>query len=435
VSAEHQTGVLLDNLFRREAGRIAAHLARLLGSARLDLAEEIVQETMVRALQVWPYEGVPENPTAWLFRVAKNAAIDAVRRERTGAAKEAVLATLRGDVLHSHPEPNFEEELRDDELRMIFMCCHPDIALESRVALSLKTVGGLSVGEIAKALLSDDAAIAQRLVRAKRHIRDRGLALELPSEREMEQRLDSVLQVVYLIFNEGYAAHEGADLVRRDLCAEALRLGRLIAESSIAAPRVHALVALIALQAARIPARTDAAGELVLLEEQDRALWDDRLISMGFHYFERSMAGDRVSEYHVQAAIAATHARAGAGQAPDWPVIVELYDQLLALNPSPVVALNRAVAIAKVRGAQEALAAIDTLAADPKMRDYYLYLAIRGHLLHDLDRPAEAAECFRAALECRCSEPEVRFLQRKLVECLPTESLPPSSPEYASHGR
>jgi RNA polymerase sigma-70 factor (ECF subfamily) len=430
VSTEQQTGVLLDNLFRREAGRIAAHLAGLLGSARLDLAEEIVQDTMVRALQVWPYEGIPENPTAWLFRVARNAAIDAVRRERTGASKEAVLAKLQVDVVHSHPDPDFEEQLRDDELRMIFMCCHPDITLESRVALSLKTVGGLSVGEIARALLSDDAAIAQRLVRAKRQIRERGLTLELPKAPDLEQRLDSVLQVIYLVFNEGYTAHEGSDLVRHDLCAEALRLGRLVAESSIAAPRVHALVALMALQAARTPARTDAAGELILLQEQDRGLWDDRLIAMGFHYFERSMAGDQVSEYHVQAAIAATHARAGAGEAPDWLVILDLYDQLFAINPSPVVALNRAVAVAKVLGPDEALAAIDGLAGDPKMQDYYLYLAVRGHLMRELGRVEEASECFRSALECRCSEPERRFLQRKL-----TESLRPNSPECALHGR
>jgi RNA polymerase sigma-70 factor (ECF subfamily) len=416
VSTEQQTGVLLDNLFRREAGRIAAHLARSLGSARLDLAEEIVQDTMVRALQAWPYEGIPENPTAWLFRVARNAAIDALRRERAGASKEAALAKLQVDVVHIHPDPDFEEQLRDDELRMIFMCCHPDITLESRVALSLKTVGGLSVGEIARALLSDDAAIAQRLVRAKRQIRDRGLTLELPKGRDLEQRLDSVLQVIYLVFNEGYTAHEGSDLVRNDLCAEALRLGRLVAESSIAAPRVHALVALMALQAARTPARTDAAGELILLQEQDRTLWDDRLIAMGFHHFERSMAGDQVSEYHVQAAIAATHARAGAGEAPDWLVILDLYDQLFAINPSPVVALNRAVAVAKILGADEALSAIDGLASDPKMQDYYLYLAVRGHLLRELGRVEEAAECFRAALECRCSEPERRFLQRKLEQ-------------------
>jgi RNA polymerase sigma-70 factor (ECF subfamily) len=425
VSTEQQTGVLLENLFRREAGRIAAHLARLLGSARLDLAEEIVQDTMVRALQVWPYEGMPENPTAWLFRVARNAAIDAVRRERTGASKEADLAKLQVDVVHSHPDPDFEEQLRDDELRMIFMCCHPDITLESRVALSLKTVGGLSVGEIARALLSDDAAIAQRLVRAKRQIRDRGLTLEMPKGRDLEHRLDSVLQVIYLVFNEGYTAHEGSDLVRHDLCTEALRLGRLVAESSIAAPRVHALVALMALQAARTPARTDAGGELILLQEQDRSLWDDRLIAMGFHYFERSMAGDQVSEYHVQAAIAATHARAVAGEAPDWLVILDLYDQLFAINPSPVIALNRAVAVAKVLGADQALASIDGLANDPKMQDYYLYLAVRGHLMRELGRVEEAAECFRAALECRCSEPERRFLQRKLEQ---TRSLTVAAP-------
>jgi RNA polymerase sigma-70 factor (ECF subfamily) len=393
---------------------MVAHLTRLLGPAHLELAEETVQEAMLRALQTWPYQGVPENAPAWLFRVAHNIAIDAVRRSRTlGEKTEAIVHQLSQSA--SVPDdPYLEDQLRDDELRMIFMCCHQEIPRDARVALSLKTVGGFSVREIARAFLADDAAVAQRLVRAKRQIRDGRLTLDLPRGDELKRRLDSVLEVIYFMFNEGYTAHAGEDLIRQDLCLEALRLGRLVAASSIAEPRVDALAALMALEAARLPARVDESGDLILLEHQDRSRWDQRLIALGFHHFDRSMAGDEVSVYHVQAAIAATHARAVDPQSRDWPMILDLYDDLLALNPSPVVALNRAVAVARVRGPAEALAAVEPLRSDPKLRGYYLLLAVRGHLLLELGRRSEAASCFQAALECPCSEPERRFLRRKL---------------------
>jgi RNA polymerase sigma-70 factor (ECF subfamily) len=396
---------------------MVAHLTRLFGPAHLELAEETVQEAMLRALQTWPYQGVPENAGAWLFRVAHNIAIDAVRRNRTlGEKTGAVIAELSHSA-SAPDDPYLEDQLRDDELRMIFMCCHPEIPRDARVALSLKTVGGFGVREIARAFLADDAAIAQRLVRAKRQIREGRLTLDMPRGAELRLRLDSVLEVIYFMFNEGYAAHAGEDLIRQDLCLEALRLGRLVAASSIAEPRVDALVALMALEAARLPARVDESGDLVLLEHQDQSRWDHRLMALGFHHFDRSMAGDEVSEYHMQAAIAATHARAVDPQSRDWPMILDLYDQLLALNRSPVVALNRAVAVAKVRGPAEALAALVPLESDPKLRDYYLLLAVRGHLLLELGRRTEAADCFRAALDCPCSEPERRFLRGKLKAC------------------
>ena len=420
MTASPETGALLEHLFRHQAGRMVAHLTRLLGPGNLSLAEETVQEAMLRALQTWPYQGLPENPAAWLFRVAHNVAIDAVRRNQVlGEKTDAIVAELTraSIVVPNHPE--VEEQLHDDELRMIFMCCHPEISRDASVALSLKTVGGFSVREIARAFLADDATIAQRLVRARRQIREQRLTLDIPGGSELKQRLDSVLDVLYFMFNEGYAAHEGEELIRQDLCLEALRLGRLVASSSIAEPRVHALVALMALQAARLPARVDEAGDLVLLEDQDRGRWDPRLIGLGFHHFDRSMAGDGVSEYHVQAAIAATHARASVSATRDWPLVLYLYDQLLAINPSPVVALNRAVAVAKVHGPAEALAVIAPLENDPKLRDYYLLLAVRGHLMLELGRRTEAAASFRDALECPCSEPERRFLRRKLADCGP----------------
>jgi len=415
VSTATETGALIEHLFRHQAGRMVAYFTRLFGPAHIDLAEETVQQAMVRALQTWPYQGVPENPGAWLFRVARNSAIDAIRRDKSLAGDEALAEMTSADS--SPSDPLIEEQLRDDELRMIFMCCHTDLSRETSVALSLKTVGGFSVREIARAFLSEDTAVAQRLVRAKRQIREHGMSLDMPTGDELKRRLDSVLEVIYFIFNEGYAAHEGQDLIRQDLCTEALRLGSLVAASSISTPRVHALVALMALQAARLPARVDQAGDLVLLEKQDRNRWDRSLIGLGFYHFDQSMAGDEVTEYHAQAAIAATHARAGDSESIEWPLILEFYDQLFAMNPSPVVALNRAVAVAKVHGPAQALAEIKQLEQEQKLQQYYLLLAVRGHLLLELGRAAEAADNFRAALELPCSEPERRFMRRRLDAC------------------
>jgi RNA polymerase sigma-70 factor (ECF subfamily) len=409
VAAAGQTESLLEHLFRHQAGRIVAHLARVLGPSQLDLAEESAQEAMLRALQSWPYHGVPENAAGWLFTVARNHALDTLRRNARLAEETEAIPQL----VVEPSEPELEEQLRDDELRMLFMCCHPEFSRDISVTLSLKTVGGFSVQEIARGLLADEAAVAQRLVRAKRQIRGGRITLEMPGPAVLSVRLDSVLEVIYLMFNEGYAAHDGEELIRDDLCREALRLARLLASSSMAVPRVHALTALLALQAARLPARLDNAGDLVLLEQQDRSRWDRRLIALGFEHLNRSMEGEEVSAYHAQAAIAATHVRANAAAGVDWPVILELYDQLVEIDPSPIVALNRAVAVARVHGPAEALALIEPL----QIREYHLLLAVRGHLLADMGRRSEAAECFRAALDCPCSAPERRFLTRKLHEC------------------
>jgi RNA polymerase sigma-70 factor, ECF subfamily len=408
---------LLEHLFRQESGRLTARLTRLLGAARLELAEESVQEAMVRALQTWPYAGAPENPRAWLFRVAHNAAIDALRRDHTAGEKAAILVS---EILQSssavRSDPETEERLRDDELRMIIMCCHPDLSRDARVALSLKIVGGFGTREIARAFLLDEATIAQRLVRAKRQIRDSRLTLEVPQGSELQQRLDSLVEVLYFMFNEGYTSHEGEDLSRHDLCMEAIRLGRMVASSSISKPKVDALVALMAFQAARLPARVDDSGNLILLDSQDREKWDHALIALGFHHFDRSIRGEEVSSLHVEAAIAATHARAVTPESTDWPLILEMYDQLFLLNPSPVVTLNRAVAVGKVLGAERALALLEPLETNLRLQDYYLLAAVRGHLLLELGRTDEADACYRTALEQRCSEPERRFLKRRLEE-------------------
>jgi RNA polymerase sigma-70 factor (ECF subfamily) len=414
-----QTSSLVDHLFRNHAGQMVSYLTRMLGPEHLELAEEVVQESLLKALQTWSYNGVPDNPAGWLFHVARNKALDAVRHQSLVLEKEAQVEAeyVRRNEGGPEDDPRLEERLRDDELRMILMCCHPAIPRDARVALSLKTVGGFSVPEIARAFLSEDATIAQRLVRAKRQIRDLHLKFEMPRGEELSARLHSVHEVLYLMFNEGYAAQSGEDLVRHDLCGEALRLGQLLADSSVATPTTKALVALMAFQAARLAARVDSAGEIVLLQDQDTSLWDARLIALGFRYFEQCSEGDEVSEYHLQAVIACMHAQAGTN-GTNWKGILELYDELIALHPSPIVALNRAVAVSKVRGPQQALEALHPLLQDPSLKRYYLLPVVVGHLLLELGQREEAAEQFRAALLQPCSEPERRLILRRLAECV-----------------
>ena len=394
---------------------MVSHLTRLLGPSHLTLAEEAVQDSMLRALSSWPYEGVPRNPEGWLFRVAQNAAIDAVRRQRMADVKAGELtAELLRSAARPPGDPSVDHSLRDDELSLIFMCCHPAIPADSRVALSLKTACGFSIREIARAFLADDAAVAQRLVRAKKQIRDQALSIEMPRGKDVEERIDSVLAVLYCMFNEGYSALEGEDLIRFDLCQEALRLGLLLTSSALSRPKVNALVALMALQAAHMAARVDEAGDLVLLEDQDPSRWDHQLVALGFHHFELSATGSEVSRYHVEAAIAAAHAM----QPIDWARVLELYDQLVALDPVPPVArLNRAVAVARVHGAEVGLKAIEPLMTDGKLSEYHFLLAVRGHLLLEMGWLDEAADAFRGALACRCSAPERRFLLKKLGKC------------------
>jgi RNA polymerase sigma-70 factor (ECF subfamily) len=410
---------MVDHLFRNRSGQMVSYLTRMLGPEHLDLAEEVVQEALLKALQNWSYHGIPENPAGWLFRVARNAALDAIRHRSLTIEKEAHVEAeyLSRGSTRIEEDPRLEERLRDDELRMVLMCCHPVLSSAARVALSLKTVGGFNVREIARAFLTEEATISQRLVRAKRQIRALNIKFEMPVGVDLPVRLTSALEVIYLMFNEGYTAQSGEDLVRDDLCMEALRLGRLLADSSVGTPAIQALVALMAFQAARLPARVDSVGELVLLEDQDHKLWDQRLVTMGFQYFSRCSEGNEISEYHIQAAIAATHAGTVDSKNTDWKMILDLYDQLMVLNPSPIVALNRTVALAEVEGPEVALEALQPLTKEPSLKRYYLLSAVRGRLLLDLGERTAAARYFRSALEQPCSEPERRFLQHKLAEC------------------
>ena len=416
--ADNSIAGLVDHLFRHQAGKMVSTLTRIFGAEHLDLAEEVVQEAMMKALQVWSYSGIPDNPAAWLVQVAKNRALDVLRREANlrNKSTELLQAFSRQETFaHQRAKTQVGCELLDDVLNMMFMACHPAISRAGRLALTLKTVGGFGVSEIARAFLAKEATIAKRLARAKRQIRESDIIFALPSAKEMSARLDWVLEVLYLLFNEGYTAHRGENLVRRDLCEEAVRLGKLvIGHPATALPKSHALLALMYFQAARLAARIGDTGELFLLSEQDRWLWDRKLIAQGFMHLDRSAAGEEFSEYHLQAGIAACHAAATSYEQTDWAQIVKLYDQLLAINPSPVVGLNRAVALAKWRGAEAGIRALEAISEHPALSHYYLLPATLGELWAELGERERAASQYRKALDLPCSEPERRFLTRRL---------------------
>lgn len=417
--SEKRVTKLVDHIFRHQSGRLVSTLTRIFGTARLDLAEEIVQDTLLKALQQWSFGGIPENPVAWLVQVAKNRALDLLRRETLFQSKSNELLqafAIQEAVANKKHNLQLSTEILDDELSMIFMACHPSISRESRIALTLKTIGGFGVSEIARAFLTKEATIAQRLVRAKRRIIEEKIKFELPDISEMSKRLDSVLEVIYLLFNEGYTAHSGENLVRKDLCDEAIRLGQMLVQhKATSLPKSYALMALMFFQTARLPSRQDEAGELFLLSEQNRSLWDKKLISLGFLCLEQSSSGEEITEYHLQAAIAACHAAVTSYELTDWQQIVTLYDQLLKLNPSPVVALNRVVAIAKWQGADKAIAQIEEIKQHPALTNYYLLPATLGYLWQQLGDSKKAVSYYQEALVCNCSEPERRFLMKKLV--------------------
>jgi RNA polymerase sigma-70 factor (ECF subfamily) len=412
-SADHGKALegRITEVFRAEYARVVASVLRI--ARTIDEAEEVVQEAFIQAVAHWPVEGVPQRPGAWVLTTARRRALDrlrSARRAEVGARSyETVFAT------HEVADALEPDVIPDDRLRLIFTCCHPVLALESRVALTLRLVGGLSTVEIARAFLVAEPTIAQRLVRAKRAIRDEDVRYEVPEGTELTERLPAVLAVIYLIFNEGYAAHSGDTLVREDLCAEAIRLGRMVAEL-MPATEVLGLLALMELQASRAAARTDANGNLVLLADQDRARWSASLIADGLAHLAAAGSIARAGFYQLQAAIAACHARATSWDATDWTAIVALYDRLVALAPSPVIALNRASAIAMAHGPAAGLAALD--GADLRgLGAYHLVPAARADCLRRLGRRTEAAAEYRAALELADNARERAFLAARLAEC------------------
>jgi RNA polymerase sigma factor (sigma-70 family) len=409
---------LVDHLFRHQAGQVVATLTRIFGPQHLDLAEDVVQETLIKALRHWSYQGVPENPAGWIMRVAKNHALDALRRDARLAARQMELARALGQMTEG-PDDAAEDELRDDQLRMMFACCHPAISHEARVALTLKTLCGFGVAEIARAFLTLEPTIAQRLVRAKRALRETSEPLSVPDTRELPNRIDAVLEALYLLFNEGYSAHQGEDLIRHDLCAEAIRLAGILSQHPVGdTPKVHALLALMLLQAARLPGRTDAAGDILLLEAQDRSRWDQRLIERGMTELARSATGDELSQYHLQAGIAACHATAPSYAHTDWQRILSQYDALVERYPSPVAELNRAVAVLVVHGPEIGWFEIERIGSRPGMDRYYLYHAVRAEFARLMGDLAAAAAGYGRALGLATNGAEQRLLRRKLADVM-----------------
>jgi RNA polymerase sigma factor (sigma-70 family) len=408
----------VEAVFRIESARIIAVVARIVRD--VGIAEEIAQDALVTALEQWPATGVPDRPGAWLTATAKHRAVDLVRRRETYARKLAEVGRTLEDV--PPPEPADADDIDDDLLRLIFTACHPVLSAEARVALTLRLLGGLTTGEIARACLLPEPTVAQRIVRAKRTLARAGVPFEVPAGPDLPARLDSVLEVVYLVFNEGYAATAGDDWLRPALCEDALRLGRVLAGLMPKEPEVHGLVALLEIQASRTAARTGPDGAPVLLAEQNRTRWNRMLIGRGFTALERSgaaasAAGTAPGPYALQAAIAACHAQAVRYQETDWTMIAVLYGRLAAVAPSPVVELNRAVAVSMAEGPAAALPIVDALVAEPALRDYHLLPSVRGDLLARLGRPAEARAEFERAAALTRNERERALLLARARDC------------------
>jgi RNA polymerase sigma factor (sigma-70 family) len=408
----------IEAIWRIEAAKVIAGLMRMVRD--LDLAEDLAQEALLVALEKWPAEGIPPKPGAWLMTTAKHRAHDHFRKTDLNSRKHEELARELNELERTPPDlvTKMDDPIGDDVLRLIFISCHPVLSREARAALTLRVVGGLTTDEIARAFLTPEPTVAQRLVRAKKTLGHKKIPFEVPRGLELAARLSSVLEIVYLIFNEGYSATAGEELIRMSLCDEALRLGRILAELDALEPEVHGLVALMEIQASRSRARVDASGEVVLLKDQNRALWDQLLIRRGLAALERANALTSTrGQYQLQAEIAACHARARMPDETEWGRIVDLYTELMRVMPSPIVELNRAVAVSMASGPEEALKLLEPLMQDPSMNDYHLLPSVRGDLLARLGRDDEAAGDFERAAAMTRNERERRFLLERARKC------------------
>jgi RNA polymerase sigma-70 factor, ECF subfamily len=411
-NATERVSDVVERVYRTESRRVLATLIRLLGS--FDLAEEALHDAFTAAVEQWTRDGVPDNPRAWLVSAGRFKAIDRIRRRARFDASLTELANGLDADAEIAPEPN-DESVEDDRLRLIFTCCHPALPADAQVALTLREVCGLTTEEIARAFLAAPSTLAQRIVRAKNKIRDARIPYQVPSREELPQRLESVLRVIYLVFNEGYSASSGTVLTRHDLSGEAIRVGRLLFEM-LPEPEVMGLLALMLLQESRRSARTSRTGELILLDDQDRSLWNRDQIAEGSALVERALSSRRFGPYTLQAAIAGVHAAAPESGATDWREIVGLYDVLLQMVPSPVVELNRAVAVAMRDGPTAGLDLIDAILARGDLADYHLAHSARADFCRRLGRTADARDAYRRALGLTQQEPERRFLERRLSE-------------------
>ena len=397
---------------------MVSYLARIFGLGRLDFAEDVVQDTLCRALETWPIHGIPENPSGWLMRVARNRAIDLVRRDKHFQYFTPELIQIIG-ARTDQPEPAMEKEIQDDQLRMMFSCCNPVLTTDSQVTLILKTLCGFSVSEIAHALLSNPDSIEKRLGRARKLFRSSGNFVELDDSSEIPGRLEAVYQAIYLLFNEGYHGSRSERTVREELCFEAIRLALLLTEHpGSQTPRTYALLALLCFHAARLSSRIDDDGGLIQLELQDRSKWDQDLMGRGFRFFEKASEGEELSEFHLEAAIASLHCSAGSYDRTEWPKIVELYDLLYRIKPSPIVALNRAVAIGKAKGPEEGLAELNKIQDLEKLSAYPFFPAAHGEFHMLAGRPLDAAKYFEKAMKLARNQTEINFFERKLSSIL-----------------
>jgi RNA polymerase sigma factor (sigma-70 family) len=418
IAARDEVPQVVEHLFRHEGSKMVATLTGIFGLDHLTLAEDVVQEALIRALQTWPFYGVPQNPAAWIMRASRNLALDVVRREKVFRAKEPEIIRLMEENSISGVAILTENPIADDRLRMMFVCCHSRIPVEAQVALALKTLCGFSVTEIARAFLTSEAAVAKRLTRAKQSIRQAKIPFEIPAGEDLAQRLDGVLQSLYLLFNEGYKATSGDKLIREDVCQEAVRLTCLLAEHpSGNQPKTHALLALMLLNAARLGARLDADGNLLRLQDQDRTRWYQPMIARGMFHLAQSGAGDELTKYHLEAGIAACHCAGKDYASTDWRQILHLYDRLIELDDSPIAALNRAVAVAEVHGPQEGIEAVREIHNLPSLESYHLLYAVLGELESRLNNAEAAAAHFRKSLQLAEIKSEQEFLSKRLRDC------------------
>jgi RNA polymerase sigma factor (sigma-70 family) len=418
---------VVGNLFRREAGRLVAILTRRFGPEHLHLAEDVIQDALGKAMEVWPFTGVPSNPTAWILQTARNRALDQTRRARLWEGKQAMLLPLVEDCLDPAGAggAQFEDEIEDSQLRMMFVCCHPGLPPDAQVSLTLKVLCGFGEREIASAFLSSEAAIAKRLTRARQFLRDERVKTDLPRASELAPRLAAVRQVLYLLFNEGHKASAGPTLLREELCLDAIRLAELLAERPFASqPETHALLALMYFNAARLGTRMDGEGIMLTLARQDRSRWDQEMIAKGVAHLAASGQGLEVSRYHLEAGIAASHALAPSVAETDWRRILGLYDDLLARDPSPMVALNRAVALARVEGAVAGLGAIEVMEGRDSLEGHHLLHAVTGHLWFQAGDREKAFASFQRARTLATLQAEREHLSRLMEQALAPEPRP-----------